>query len=733
MTTRYFDPYRRNYRSLSVKDLLDARESRHVQLMAMDNVIGTAIGLYRIHHQSPDNKNDNTAAAAVTRGQYSTPRTFQNSSVKSWSWPCVLVIVRRWMSPREFKAKPDQVVRPFFDLPDGRVVPVCVVCASLYEGDASQVVSVPVISSGLGGGFPVFTTVQGEEHVGTVACIVHDSQRHFALTAQHVVGAPGSEISTLVDGSYERIGAAAESRITTQPFEHVFPGLPGPSSSSNLDVGLIEMDSLAKWSSDVRGIGRIGPLVDFNTNSASLDWIGRGVLGYGSSTGRMTGEITALFYRYRTVGGIDYVSDFLISDRKGRPLKSQPGDSGTLLCIDPSEFERGPNDEPALPGPFAVQWGGQKIVSGPDSVVTQFVLATSLATACRELNVELVTDWRNDVTEYWGQVGHFKIAEQAVKLTPGSLGTFMQAQRQLITFPGIAAPRKLDPSKDFVPLADVPDIVWKNNINKTGVGVRSGAENPNHYADIDLPYKAATLGDLGPDAGAWLTAYKSKSVIWQHQGLLPFRIWQIFDEMVGYVKSGDALRFFCAAGVLSHYVGDSCQPLHGSQHADGLNGSTTGVHTTYEERMVDDNAAALATLVDVQLKKAFKPRLVKSGKEAATRVLALMHQCQKLIPPADLCKLYNQNHTGGIKSGGDPVAAKALFKVYGQKTAVCIANGSKLLATLWISAFTAGGGTDSTLSKPVTNALVRSVYADEGDTFVPSYTLGQWIDNVTGI
>lgn len=63
--TAPFDPHRRNYRSLSVKDLLDARESRHVQLMAMDNVIGTAIGLYRIHKDSPHHRNDNTAAAAA--------------------------------------------------------------------------------------------------------------------------------------------------------------------------------------------------------------------------------------------------------------------------------------------------------------------------------------------------------------------------------------------------------------------------------------------------------------------------------------------------------------------------------------------------------------------------------------------------------------------------------------------------------------------------------------------
>jgi hypothetical protein len=47
--------------------------------------------------------------------------------------------------------------------------------------------------------------------------------------------------------------------------------------------------------------------------------------------------------------------------------------------------------------------------------------------------------------------------------------------------------------------------------------------------------------------------------------------------------------------------------------------------------------------------------------------------------------------------------------------------------------FKAGGGTDNTLSKPVTNALVRDVYANAGETFAPTYTPGQWLDNVTGV
>lgn len=39
------DPYWHNFISLSVKDLLKARQAYHFHLMQMDNVFATAIGL----------------------------------------------------------------------------------------------------------------------------------------------------------------------------------------------------------------------------------------------------------------------------------------------------------------------------------------------------------------------------------------------------------------------------------------------------------------------------------------------------------------------------------------------------------------------------------------------------------------------------------------------------------------------------------------------------------------
>ena len=63
----HFDPYSRHYASLSVKDLLDAREASHVQFSHSSNVFATAIGLYRIREGDPDEKKYVAAGHAAKR------------------------------------------------------------------------------------------------------------------------------------------------------------------------------------------------------------------------------------------------------------------------------------------------------------------------------------------------------------------------------------------------------------------------------------------------------------------------------------------------------------------------------------------------------------------------------------------------------------------------------------------------------------------------------------------
>src|SRR3954465_7944122 len=42
-----------NFKSLSIKDLLEARDLYHYHLLNKKNVVGTAIGLYLIRHTDP--------------------------------------------------------------------------------------------------------------------------------------------------------------------------------------------------------------------------------------------------------------------------------------------------------------------------------------------------------------------------------------------------------------------------------------------------------------------------------------------------------------------------------------------------------------------------------------------------------------------------------------------------------------------------------------------------------
>src|SRR5215469_14874927 len=123
--------YSRHFSSLSVRDLLEARDTYHVHLAHKDNVIATAVGLYLIRHDDPDaTDHAKTALAAKKRGTYE-ERTLDNSTVRPWSWPCVLVFVSEWQKLEDFAKRPEHVVPPFLYLEDGRIVPVCVVRARM--------------------------------------------------------------------------------------------------------------------------------------------------------------------------------------------------------------------------------------------------------------------------------------------------------------------------------------------------------------------------------------------------------------------------------------------------------------------------------------------------------------------------------------------------------------------------------------------------------------------------
>jgi hypothetical protein len=466
-----------------------------------------------------------------------------------------------------------------------------------------------------------------------------------------------------------------------------------------------------------------------NVDTISIDLVGCPLRAFGAASGEMTREIKALFYRYKSIGGFDYVSDLMIGTRvletpgRGadrapkekppepeRPLRTRPGDSGTLWFFDPklSPEEAKRLGKSGLRArrlrPLALQWGGQTLMDETGEPTMQFALATCLSTICRELDVDVVPDWQIGHSEYWGKVGHYKIGAKACELvTSIKLRKLLAVNLELIAFGDAAIKegelKRID-NDQFVPLADVPDLVWRASRQK---------DEANHFADMDEKgkddFKGKTLLKLCEDPDnvqidVWNRFYDSLGVNFK-RGTLPFRVWQIYNQMVRSVKAQNLDEFICAAGVLAHYVGDACQPLHVSflHHGRPGHDEEKDVHSRYETNMLDRFAADVIGAVNEKLKNKTAKADVKGGKAAAISVIDLMRTTIQKLPPMKIIDTHNAA-TGAART-------KLMFDTLGNKTAECMGDGSLRLASLWASAWKEGGG-----NAIVTNKLVAR---DRGD------------------
>ena len=197
-----------NFNLLSLRDLLAAREQFHLHLIHKPNVVGTAVGRYRIRKADPwPNRDDPGGTLGGSRPKRSV-RTLANSEVRPYSYPAILVFVKRWVEQGEF-AHPEDAVPPAVYMPNGQRVPICVIQAERDDVRPEGVANYNYPASIIGGGYPVICDVQGREHVASIGCVVTDGHRAYGLTNRHVAGEAGSAIYSLIGGNKELIGVSA--------------------------------------------------------------------------------------------------------------------------------------------------------------------------------------------------------------------------------------------------------------------------------------------------------------------------------------------------------------------------------------------------------------------------------------------------------------------------------------------------------------------------------------------
>src|SRR5262245_23249856 len=416
----------RDFSHLSLRDLIEARDMFHAHLINKRNVVATAIGRYLLRTEDFDP----SGRYARKTGQRD-ERTLDNSVVADISWPCILVFVRKWETERDLLSgnpnATDLVPKSIF-MPDGRVVPICTVLAP-PEPHAAGDVDIDRLrfpENRIGGGYPLIITSQGVDRVASVGCVVTDGHKFYALTNKHVAGDAGEVVFSRIGGDRQRIGVTSGINLGRKPFDQLYPGWQCKSTLVNCDVGLIEIDDVHRWKTDVFMLGAFDELQDLNTFNFDLTLIAEHemklgemntvsgkVHAYGAVSGRLDGEILALFYRYKSVGGTEYVSDFLIAGPGGRSLATRHGDSGTLWLLERASVD--PNTGPTL-HPLALHWGQHDFVSGGESERgrSSYALATCLSNVCRELEVDLVRGWNVDSPYTWGKVGHYTVAARAI-------------------------------------------------------------------------------------------------------------------------------------------------------------------------------------------------------------------------------------------------------------------------------------------------------------------------------
>jgi hypothetical protein len=385
-----------------------------------------------------------------------------------------------------------------------------------------------------------------------------------------------------------------------------------------------------------------------------------------------------------------------------------------------------------------MQWGGQVVLDPSGGQPTDFVLASTIAGVAQSLGITLLNDDSlADHSLYWGKVGHYKIAASACELgEPGTKLAKLLAEnleRIGVSDKNIKSghlPSAAQRDK-FIALADVPDLVWRFGRPK---------DAPSHFADMDEPggqeVEGRTLLQLWQSGKAkwrtpdgWTEFYDSLPAPPEdkHRGSLPFRVAQLYDIMVAAVADNDVTRYVAAAGVLAHYIGDACQPLHVSRlhHGEPDTKDDDKVHEAYENDMLDQHREEVvsgvnALLADYHAGDAGGPDLFTGADKAAVTVVALMKRSIAGIAPQEILDAF-LGHPGRGRT-------QFLWDTFSERTFDRLADGARTLAVIWRSAWEEGGGEDiamshmTTQSKPALQALYENL------DFAPNVWLKDWAD-----
>jgi hypothetical protein len=224
----------------------------------------------------------------------------------------------------------------------------------------------------------------------------------------------------------------------------------------------------------------------------------------------------------------------------------------------------------------------------------------------------------------WFTPAHQRITRTAVGVLPASMPQFFTDGA------GTIADCSVDP--DYFRDRSAPQL--------------SSTENPEHYLDVELLSDHA----LPPTRYEYIRLCHSLGVAPEHAGTLPYSVTEWTQRlMMAFAQhrkwpEDKAIQCKCLvyAGILGHYAGDLCQPLHCTIHFDGrvdAGGNLIGVRGIHAkvdallERPEVDPAWARQDLKVESFPEVFPAVVAEIGRSRA--LVDKVYELEPLLPTTD--------------------------------------------------------------------------------------------------
>ena len=271
------------------------------------------------------------------------------------------------------------------------------------------------------------------------------------------------------------------------------------------------------------------------------------------------------------------------------------------------------------------------------------------------LSLALLLAWPHGVFA-WGFGAHRYVSRRAIQTLPPPLLALFAANADYV------AEHSIDPD------------LWRT-AGKAG-------EDPNHFLDMDA--FGAEPFDIPIVEAEHLAKHGAAAT---SRGRLPWRMAEVYRELVDAFRGRDSARILAQAATLAHYVGDAHVPFHAILNYDGQLSGQNGLHARWESELFDR--------FERQLDAQVRPRAARAELDPVALGFEALRESYRASNPA----LDSDRESAGPLDFADTPQNdryddryySRLYEREGERLAGRLTQAAQRVASLWLGAWQEAG------------------------------------------